>query len=281
MARTYLVAFDASAGARDALAWTLRAAAHDGSRVRAVAVWSVPVTAVSPWVPAPSFDEPALARAFRDHLERAVEQLRTEVPVDVDLSLEVVVGVPGPTLVELAAGADCLVVGRRGHGGFAGLLLGSVADHCLHHATVPLALVPPAGVETTGAVVAGVDGSPHAAAALRWAAGEATRRQRPLVAVYAWSWLVQPGDFDPGFDAAAAKRFATGAVAEAIGEQPCDVLAVNDLPVRVLLDHSAAGDLVVVGSRGAGPLREVVVGSVSRQLAHHAAGTVVVIRPQA
>jgi nucleotide-binding universal stress UspA family protein len=56
----------------------------------------------------------------------------------------VVEGAPAPVLLEAAKGADLLVVGMRGHGGFVGLLLGSVSQQCAHHAPCPIAIVPPA-----------------------------------------------------------------------------------------------------------------------------------------
>jgi nucleotide-binding universal stress UspA family protein len=272
------VGFDGSAGARAALRWALRSAG-DGTTVEAIGAWALPVMAVSPWAPAIDFDEERLQASFEEQLRAAVDEVRAEVDGADEVALRIVVGVEGPAIVDAAAGARLLVVGRRGHGGFAGLLLGSVADHCLHHSAVPLALVPPDAPATDGAVVVGVDASPFAAAALRWGADEADRRGRPLVALYAWSWLRQPTEFDPGFDDAAARAYATGLVAETLGDREVTVEAVCDLPASALVNRSAAGDLVVVGSRGAGAIRQAFLGSVSRQLAHHSPGTVVVIRP--
>jgi nucleotide-binding universal stress UspA family protein len=252
----------------------LSAAAPDHAPVEAVAAWAASLHAVSPWLPAPAVDESEFVLAFREVLRHEMAGIDGARSVE----LRVVHGAPGPTLVAAASRARCLVVGRRGHGGFGGLLLGSVADHCLRQSYGPVALVPiDDASRSDGSVVVGVDGSETSDAAVRFAAGEADRRGRPLIALHAWDWLAQPGSFDPKFDCDAAARYATTAVVRVLGERPVDVVAVNDRPARALMQRSAAGDLVVVGSRGLGAVRGSFVGSISRQLAHHAPSTVVIV----
>lgn len=264
-----------------ALRWALETAMTDGSTVDAVAAWTLPVTPVPAWSPAPLDDKGTLAAAFQRHLQESIAAVRAEIHGAPQVTLRVVPGFAAETLLRESESARCLVVGRRGHGGFLGLLLGSVADHCLHHAKRPLALVPPDLVRTDGAVVVGIDGSDTANTALRWGIDAAERLGRRVVALHAWSWLDQTMGFDPGYDEDAARHHAAGIVARAVGERAVEVVVVNDMPARALLDRSKHGDLVVVGSRGAGALAQMLVGSVSRQLAHHAAATVVVIRPEA
>ena len=273
-----VVGFDGSAGARDALRWALELALRDGRSVEAVGVWRVPVVAVSPWVPLPppvDFDESL--RLHEENLAAAIEDVRRDVSGAPAVALGVVEGFAGSALVEHAAGAGLLVVGRRGRGGFAGLLLGSVADHCLQNASAPVALVPPGPPRPIRAVSAGIDGSEHARDALRWAADEASRLGVDVVAVHAWSWLDQVGDFDPEYGRDEARAQATQQVRDTLGDRAVEVALVNDLPARALMERSAAGDLVVVARRGLGAVREVLLGSVSRELAHHAPSTVVVI----
>ena len=122
-------------------------------------------------------------------------------------------------LLETAKGADLLVVGSRGHGGFSGLLLGSVSNQCVHHAPCPVTVVR----ETVDSsrrtrIVVGVDGSACGAEALTWAIAEAAARQQPLVALAAWSWLDQPGEFDPDYGDTDVTAMAEAAVARALGE---------------------------------------------------------------
>jgi nucleotide-binding universal stress UspA family protein len=72
-------------------------------------------------------------------LQRVLEKVETR---EVAVASRVVQGAPATTLLQAAKNTDLLVIGRRGHGGFMGLLLGSVAQHVAHHAPCPVVLVP-------------------------------------------------------------------------------------------------------------------------------------------
>jgi nucleotide-binding universal stress UspA family protein len=108
-----------------------------------VHVWTIPVTTVHPLVPA-TF--PIDAGAMEDAARGVIERLMRSVDVrGLEQPVEHLV-VEGPTarsLLDVAKGADVLVVGSRGRGGFAGLLLGSVSTQVTHHATCPVVVVPP------------------------------------------------------------------------------------------------------------------------------------------
>jgi len=134
-------------------------------------------------------------------------------------------------------------------------------------------------------MVVGVDGSAYAEMALRWAVDEARLRKIVVVAVLAWGWLSQhplPGgpEFDPAYDAAAARRAldafldrAVGSEAEAVNRR-----VVNDLPARALLAEAVDADLLVVGARGLGGLRGLLLGSVSQRCAHLATVPFAIVR---
>jgi nucleotide-binding universal stress UspA family protein len=120
--------------------------------------------------------------------------------------------------------------------------------------------------------------------ALAWAIAEAAARQEPLVAVAAWSWLDQPGEFDPDFGATDVTAMADAAVARARREVSggadldIEVRPVNDLPARALIEASTEAGLLVVGSRGLGGFSGLLLGSVSNSTVHHAHCPVVVVR---
>jgi nucleotide-binding universal stress UspA family protein len=83
----------------------------------------------------------ALGRDASGFIEREVEQARQGAG-DVAIEGRAMEGPAATVLIESARGADLLVLGTRGHGGFSGLLLGSVSQQVSHHAPCPLVLVP-------------------------------------------------------------------------------------------------------------------------------------------
>ncbi|MFF2750283.1 universal stress protein [Kitasatospora sp. NPDC058048] len=132
-----VVGVDGSASSREALAWALRQARLDGREVEAVIAWHLPPTSGWGGVPVPGS---ALEEAARETLAEAVDGERAAVP-DVPVTRRVVEGNAGQVLVEASRGAGLLVVGCRGLGGMAGVLLGSVSRHCAEHAKCPVLVV--------------------------------------------------------------------------------------------------------------------------------------------
>jgi nucleotide-binding universal stress UspA family protein len=125
---------------------------------------------------------------------------------------------------------------------------------------------------TSECIIAGIDGSSGADAALRWAADEADLRDAELVALMAWGYLDQhpvPGHegFDPSYGQADADEAANEYVARALGpdHRPVTVRAVCDLPARALLEAAVDADLLVMGARGVGGFRGLLVGSVTQR----------------
>jgi nucleotide-binding universal stress UspA family protein len=136
--KTIVVGVDGSAEAKEALGWALGEARLRGAALRVVHAWQFPATAGF----AAAYDG-ELLNALRDDAEALVDRLLAEVGVPDSVKVEkaVVEGSAAQVLVEAAADADLLVVGSRGHGGFAGLLLGSVSQQCAHHASCPVVIV--------------------------------------------------------------------------------------------------------------------------------------------
>jgi nucleotide-binding universal stress UspA family protein len=145
-------------------------------------------------------------------------------------------------------------------------------------------------VRPDGGVVVGDDGSTQAAEAVRYALDEAVRRGTALHVVRAWSIVssTRPADVPPGIAATLREYEATVAseeqqrVAELVGEQPVvpvHVHVVHRPAAHALLEASETADVLVVGSRGRGGFRSLVLGSVADQCIRHATGPVIVVRP--
>lgn len=130
-----IVGVDGSPASIDALKWAARQASLTGAAVEAVMAWQYPM--MSGGYPiAAGVDWPSNA-------QRVLDTTLTEAfGADGDqMSRTVVEGHPAKVLIDAAAGADLLVVGSRGHGGFTGMLLGSVSEHVAAHALCPVLVI--------------------------------------------------------------------------------------------------------------------------------------------
>jgi nucleotide-binding universal stress UspA family protein len=162
-----------------------------------------------------------------------------------------------PVLVGLSAGAELMVVGRRGLGAVGRYVLGSVSRGLIHDARCPVAVIHDedplmASPVTAAPVVVGVDGSRAAEAALGLAFDEASRRRVELVAVYAYSH-----DFavvDGATTWTSPEDELAGWLARWRGDHP-DVavrrIVARDQPDHQLTEQSESAQLVVVGRRDA------------------------------
>jgi nucleotide-binding universal stress UspA family protein len=160
-------------------------------------------------------------------------------------------------------------------------------------------MLPARGVASRGVegIIVGIDESEHSKNALRWAIEEGRIHRSPVVAVHAWQPPVVPpvSGLEPGaavFPMAdwtalvteakkAATEFVEGVVREVAGDDPgteVRAVAVEDSPASALVEAAKGADLVVVGSRGLGGFKGLVLGSVSHQVAQHAPCPVVIHR---
>jgi nucleotide-binding universal stress UspA family protein len=133
-----VVGVDGSPASLEALVWAVRQAALTGAVVEAVTAWHFP-TPVGGFAIGDQIDWQANARAIQDIAVK--EALGDETPA---LVRRVVQGHPVRALLEEAAGADLLAVGSRGHGGFTGMLLGSVSENVVAHAPCAVVVIRPA-----------------------------------------------------------------------------------------------------------------------------------------
>jgi nucleotide-binding universal stress UspA family protein len=141
---------------------------------------------------------------------------------------------------------------------------------------------------TAGEILVGVDGSANGAAALRWALAEADLRGATVTALHAWGHAA-PGHaggghtFDADYGATEADAALAAAIAAAAGPDTVAVTrrVVCSLPAKALLEAATGSDLLVVGARGLGGFRGLLLGSVSAQCLHHTTGPLAVVRASA
>jgi nucleotide-binding universal stress UspA family protein len=146
-----VVGVDGSASSRDALRWALDEASLRQAKVEAVIAWHSPVfTYGAGMVVAPVVSPEHLAAEARSALDEAVDAAVAAAGTTVEVERVVVEGGAAANLVEHAQGAALLAVGHRGRGGFAGLLLGSVAEQCAAHAPCPVVVVREGTSEASG-----------------------------------------------------------------------------------------------------------------------------------
>jgi nucleotide-binding universal stress UspA family protein len=233
-----------------------------------------PLTALFPPDPGPR-------KRAESILSAAADEIRSAHPA-VDTQVLLRNGPPAAMLIEESPRASLLVLGHRGSGGFAGLHIGSVAIHTAAHARCPVLVVrgdPPA---PDTPVLVGVDGSEESKRALQFAFPTAARRHVALRVVAVWPsiWTL------PLAVEETARHEAEQRLAGQLGSLPAQYPAVK-YETRVVPGDSAAGTLiteasgaglVVVGSRGRGGLRGILLGSVGRALLAHSPCPVVVCR---
>jgi nucleotide-binding universal stress UspA family protein len=151
-----LVGHDGSKCAQEALIWAAALAARARLALHVVRAWNL-VTAPRPAGWEPGYVPPMtdFEQAVRDELDAQVA--RASLDPSVRVTTHVLHRAPAAGLIETAEGADLLVVGARGHGGFSGLLLGSVSDQCVHHAPCPVTVVRAGSGRRLPLAVAAVD----------------------------------------------------------------------------------------------------------------------------
>jgi nucleotide-binding universal stress UspA family protein len=224
---------------------------------------------------------------------RAAEELAESVlrdaggaPDGVAASATAVQGRAAEVLTRASEGADLVVVGTRSAGALSRGVLGSVSASVLHHAHCPVVVVPEPREGASGAprVVVGVDHSPSSVQALGWAAEAAQRRSWPLVPVL----VREPGGAGPGradapVDLHRLEASERAALVDAARTHHPDLTVEPEVltghAAQALLEFTGPGDLIVLGARGRGGFRSLLLGSTSTAVAEHAHCPVVVIRP--
>lgn len=280
-----VVGVDGSDGSNDALDWTLKELdLWDDPTLLLVHTWDYPYSLRGGFTSGGADTLRADAEAVMDLALKRIG--RTVATVQTQLKG----GSAARALIDASSGADLVVLGARGRGGFASLLLGSVSQQVAEHASCPVVVKRPGAGRTDGPVVVGVDDSDRSMAALTWAAAEAERRRTQLVIVHSYQMPTPIYDIsfatiqtlEDNMDAVqkAAEAFAAEQRGTVQALHPSLFVSSEVAAGRagsILADRAKDAALLVVGTAGRGELGAFVLGSVSREVLTHAAGPVVVV----
>jgi nucleotide-binding universal stress UspA family protein len=290
-----VVGVDGSEESMLAVQWAAREAAWHGAPLRIVSAAAVP-----PCTRLPGALPPAVADALRAISVRALGEAATRAAdvtngliIDTDLltAPPALAGTPPVAVSASGAGAQMLVVGARGAGGFAAMLLGSVSGYAAAHAPCPVVVTRMATSAASREVAVGLRDLHDADAILGFAFEEAALRGASLVAVHSCYWL-PAGLWGPGASEATRRAGidAEQACAE-VGRDLADVLArwqdkypavpvrldvVHGHPARMAASYSAHVELVVIG-RGGDPATGPAIAAVQQAALEHARGPVAVV----
>ncbi|MCY7395272.1 MAG: universal stress protein [Nocardioides sp.] len=201
-----------------------------------------------------------------------------------EVTSQVVAGFAAATLVALSVHADTIVIGNRGHGVLAAALMGSVATQVTTHARCPVVVVRepepmPSGLD---GVVIGVDTGSTSKPALAYAFQQASDRGCRLDVVHVW-WSTVPTGLTDDVRRDQVTRQEVGLAKMLAGwtEKYPDVAVHRHLPigptVNTLVEESLQSQLLVVGSRGRGGFRRLLLGSVGQGVLQHARCPVAVV----
>jgi nucleotide-binding universal stress UspA family protein len=289
-----VVGFDGSESSRLALTWAMQDARTRGLPVLLAHALYSAVGPVEGFVTSAEAGPEALLVAAHEMVTAAEHEARREVP-GVELSSRIVTGPPVQALLGLLGSAELLVVGSRGLGSFKELLLGSTSLELAAGASCPVVVVRSTGYTEpgpqAGRVVVGVDGSTGSARALALAFEEASLRGIGLSAVCAWQvpnyeaygWASSVTDQSM---VSVYEREAHRSLSESLAgwqEKYPDVdvrpVLVRSEPVAALVNASLGAEAVVLGSRGLGGFRSLLLGSVTHGVLHHARCAVAVVPP--
>lgn len=280
-----VVGVDGAESSRQALDWAVEEATRRHLPLRVVCAWQSDYSAETVARLSPSMEDHS-----RAVVEAAAAHARTTSP-GLDVSTSIVHAQAASALIAASRHADTVVVGARGVGALTEALAGSTSMQLAAYASCPVVVVR----ETAGGrtrprrVVVGVDGSDLSTEATGYAFEQASARGLGLTVLHAWnanvytsgvalSALVEPWD-----ELVAEQQEITGEAiarwADTFPDVDVHTEVTQGRPADVLVDASQDAELVVVGSRGRGGFRGLLLGSVSRSVLHRAHCPVAVVRP--
>ncbi|WIY00740.1 universal stress protein [Amycolatopsis mongoliensis] len=265
-----IVGVDTSEGALRAVRWAAQEAARRGTGLRLFHACAAE----------PGDESGFLSEAVTRRTRHAAKIARTAAP-GLEVETDVRPGLAADLLLAESATAPLIVLGSHGLGGLRGALVGSVALGVAAAAKCPV-VVFRGHADPRGPVVVGVDSSPASEAALHFAVDAAVARGVPLVVVHAGRRRAP--SIEPSFadQQAEDRRELEELVADWSRKHPeleITTRVVEDLePARALMGVAPGAQLIVVGSRGRGPVAGALPASTSNDLLGHATCPVAVVR---
>lgn len=185
--------------------------------------------------------------------------------------------------------AELVIIGSRNHSApLIARTLGGTSTAVVAHSRGPVVVVPEdSHLDAAGPVVVGVDVSPEAEEAIRLAVAEAAERGAKLIAVHTWDpvpWITSVvggwsvDDVQIGSRLEGMVRDLVTTHASAHPELEVEVRVRPGHPAQVLLEHSVSAGMIVLGSRGRGGFKGMLLGSTSREVMRNARCPVLITR---
>ena len=290
MSGRIVVGIDGSPPSGNALEWAVARARLGGEQLELVNTYSLPPDFdFYGYHSVPTSDPLEWFIKFSGQVLDAAAARVHELAPDLTCTLTSEMGHPAAVLAEVSEGADAVVVGRRGLGGAASALLGSVSNRLTIAAKCPLVVVGEGEFPLTGPIVVGVDGSEFGTNALRYAIAEAAVRNTSVRAVAAYDVLLPALRMaDPELIArmrAEVEAEAAGIITRALDDAQqtgsaalrVDHIVIEGRAAEAILGQAEDAQLIVVGTHGKGLVRRILLGSVSRQVLNDADQPVAVI----
>ncbi|MCL1900087.1 MAG: universal stress protein [Promicromonosporaceae bacterium] len=296
---TVLIGVDGSPTSLHALDWAAAYAKRVGWGVHMICSYSLPsFTAASLDGGYAALDDSTIQAGAKAVLLDAQQRVAS---MGVEVTAAVATGDATGVLIELSKDYGLAVIGTRGKGGFTERLLGTVSSALPAHAHCPVVVVPyrdanasdPRRVDgdeihAVRRIIVGVDGSPTAEAAIRLAIKQAQVWGAELVAVAGvpvatgagvLAWLPTQVDHEQVLTDVKAGLDSIIDRAEAATDGGIKIkrIVLDGTGAELLTEFSTAADLLVVGSRGRGGFRGLLLGSTSQAVLHHSACPVLVV----
>ncbi|WP_298460845.1 universal stress protein [uncultured Cellulomonas sp.] len=279
-----VIAVDGGTHSAETIQWGLAEAELRGAEAVLARTYQEP-REIAQWSWYPVLDDLRFDTEAKEYLAEQLDLARQDHP-DLTISTRLLHGPEVPELRTLSEEAQLLVVGARGHAGRS--RLGRVSAHLAAHSQCPVTIVREVKDDASAPVVVGVDGSPSSVVAAQVAAREALLRDLPLVVAHARPTLLAPyGGEGLGLPplATSDENDPTHRAARQVADQlraeypglDVRVDLVDDDAVHALVEMSHGAALMVVGSRGMGAFRGMLLGAVSNEVVRGADTTVLVV----